>query len=117
MTVARGAKMVLKKVDLQEQLSQAEVRISTLETELDSTKKEVEHLEEQRAADAESWRGKMEALERDTKLLLCREREEVRCSLKQAHVRELEAHGDLKIALELLKAERDRRAKAKDCTR
>ena len=64
--------MLLKKADLQEQLLQAEERIANLETELNSTKKEDECLEEQRTPDAESWRGKMEALEWETELRLYR---------------------------------------------
>ena len=71
---------------------------------------EVARLHEAREADQEWASEKMKAAEVAMELAICREKERLRCSMEQAHARELEVRDDLKKAMEVLLQEREEEA-------
>lgn len=80
---------MLIKSKLEEQVAEAKAKITELEEEL------------QVASQG------LAAFERETKLLHCREREELRQRLEQGHERELDVHAGLRKALEQRPADRE----------
>ena len=126
---ARSEKMPTK-AELEEQLEQAEAKLSGLETELQSAKAEIQRLLAEKAESERRWKEKLEASEREfranseasegnwrEKLEVAlreaelqryyREKEELRLKMEGAHERELEVHRGLRQALERRLADKE----------
>ena len=108
--MANKAELQEQLAELQGQLAVAERKVEDLEAELGSVQAEVARLHEAREADQERVSEKMKAAEVAMELAVCREKERLRCSMEQAHARELEVCDDLKKAMEVLLQEREEEA-------